>query len=76
MDSSNLSDEDVEAELEKAERECLEARAEYMLRQSIVEDTIIAGPILNAIHAGDNATGTERYLTDPIYYVWPLNGSL
>ena len=31
-----------------------------MLQQSVVEDTIITSPILNAIHAGSNATGTER----------------
>jgi hypothetical protein len=32
-----------------------------MLRQSIVEDVLIADPILNAVHSGANATATERY---------------
>ena len=33
-----------------------------MLRQSVVEDTMIASPVLNALHSGSNATGTERTL--------------
>ena len=55
-----LSDEEAMKQLEKAEKELLEARAEHMLRQSVVGDTIIAVPTLNAVHAGSNATGTER----------------
>ncbi|KAL9100996.1 MAG: hypothetical protein Q9163_003701 [Psora crenata] len=50
------------SEVELAEKQCLEARADYMLRQSVVEDTLIASPILNAIHAGSNANGSERAL--------------
>lgn len=57
------NNEDTFAELKAAERECLEARASYMLKQSVVEDVLIAGPILNAVHAGHNATATERYRT-------------
>ena len=33
-----------------------------MLRSSVVDATIIAGPTLNAIHAGENASSTERAL--------------
>ena len=51
---------ETNAQLEEAERECLEARAAYMLRQSVVEDVLIADPILNAVHSGANATATER----------------
>ena len=57
-----LSDQDTIENLKLAEAQCLEAQAEYMLRQSVVEDAIIASPILNAVHAGSNATGTERTL--------------
>ena len=57
-----ISDEDLDAELEKAEKECLDARTEYLLRKSIVEDTIIGGPILNAIHAGEAASPNEQIL--------------
>ena len=55
------NNEDTFAELKAAERECLEARASYMLKQSVVEDVLIAEPILNAVHGGHNATATERY---------------
>ena len=31
-----------------------------MLRQGVVEDVLIANPILKAVHSGANATPTER----------------
>ncbi len=34
-----------------------------MLRQSVVEDVLIADPILKAVHSGANATPTERFVT-------------
>ncbi len=52
----------TEADLKEAEKEYLEARAAYVLRQSVVEDVLIADPILKAIHSGANATPTERYV--------------
>ncbi|KAK4694324.1 hypothetical protein P7C71_g3242, partial [Lecanoromycetidae sp. Uapishka_2] len=57
-----VNDESIDAQLQQAEIECLEARAAYMLRQSIVEDVLIADPILKAVHSGANATTTERTL--------------
>jgi len=56
------NDEDADAQLKKAETECLEARAAYMLRQSVVEDVLIVDPVLKAVHSGANATATERYV--------------
>lgn len=46
-----------------AEKECLEARATYSLKESVVEDVLVADPVLKAVHSGLNATATERYLT-------------
>ena len=34
-----------------------------MLRQSVVEDVLIADPILKAVHSGANANPTERFVT-------------
>ncbi len=48
--------------MKNAEEEYLEARAAYILRQSVVEDVLIADPILKAVHSGANATHTERYI--------------
>ena len=39
-----------------------------MLRQSVVEDVLIADPILKAIHSGANATPTERFVTCSWFY--------
>ena len=45
-----------------AEKECLEARATYSLKESVVEDVLVVDPVLAAVHSGLNATATERYL--------------
>ena len=55
-----VRDEVLERASKEAEKECLEARATYKLRQSVVEDTLMSGPILKAVHSGSNATPTER----------------
>ncbi len=66
-----LADEELDAQVKIAEKECLEARATYSLKQSVVEDVLIVDPILKAVHSGLHATATERYLTggldDAIY---------
>ena len=66
------TDEDTELELKAAERECLDARAAYMLRQSVVEDVLIADPILKAVHSGANATPTERFVTHAAGFILAL----
>lgn len=43
-----------------AERECLEARAKYVLKNSIVEKVLITDPVLKAIHCGSNVSPAER----------------
>lgn len=48
-----------------AEKECLEARATYSLKQSVVEDVLIVDPVLKAVHSGLIATPTERYSISP-----------
>lgn len=53
-------DEDDELRLKNAERACLEARARYILNNSIVEKVLITDPVLKAIHTGGNATPAER----------------
>ena len=56
-----LSVTDSALELAEAERECVEARAAYLLKQSVMTDLLIAPPILKAMHAGVQATPTERF---------------
>ena len=54
------TDEAREERLKDAEKEYVEARASYLLRQDVIEDILVADPILKAVHAGANATSTER----------------
>ncbi|CAD6570622.1 MAG: hypothetical protein ASARMPREDX12_003774 [Alectoria sarmentosa] len=56
------TDEELNAQLKIAEKECLEARATYSLKQNVVEDVLIVDPVLKAVHSGLNATPTERAL--------------
>lgn len=56
------TDEEVNAQVKIAEKECLEARATYSLKQSVVEDVLIVDPVLKAVHSGLKATPTERAL--------------
>lgn len=51
----------MDSQVAIAEKECLEARATYLLKQSVVEDVLIVDPVLKAVHSGLNATPTERY---------------
>ena len=52
---------EITVELLKAtEKEYVETRAAYCLRTSVVEHVLIADPTFKAVHAGENATFTER----------------
>jgi hypothetical protein len=55
-------DEDDATRIKNAERACLEARARYILKNSIVENVLITDPVLKAIHSGGHATPAERLL--------------
>ena len=59
------TDEEVNSQVKIAEKECLEARATYSLKQSVVEDVLIVDPVLKAVHSGLKATPTERYAISP-----------
>ncbi|GME63510.1 uncharacterized protein LTHEOB_3920 [Neofusicoccum parvum] len=57
-----LSDDEVAQQLLVAEREAMEARASYLLRNKIVEQVLITDPVIRAVHAGSNASFDERRL--------------
>ncbi|MCJ1424322.1 hypothetical protein MMC29_002209 [Sticta canariensis] len=65
LETPPVDESPIDAEVERlqaAERDCLEARAAYLLSSSIVDSVIINDPVLNAVHSGDNATPPERLL--------------
>ncbi|KAI9813719.1 MAG: hypothetical protein M1832_006092 [Thelocarpon impressellum] len=45
-----------------AERELLEAKAGYSLRNNVIEGVLVTDPTLRAVHSGSKATGAERAL--------------
>jgi hypothetical protein len=61
------SDHDIEAQVKAAEKEVLEARAAYVLKNSIVHQVLIADPILKAVHSGELANPAERCERNPSY---------
>lgn len=72
VEEQSTSAEVTEEELGEAEKEYLEARAAYMLKQSVVEDVLVADPILKAVHTGENATSTERHVASILNGIMPL----
>lgn len=61
-DIASLSDQEIKAEIKKAERDLLEARSKYTLRNQIIQNVIITDPVLKAVHSGADATELERRL--------------
>ena len=57
----HVSDAELQEQLQNAERDVIEARASYTLRNKIIQDTLITDPILKAVHASSYATKLERY---------------
>jgi len=59
---TELSEEVVESQLRVAERECLEARSAYLLKNSAIEDILLVAPTLQAVHGGANTNSLDRLL--------------
>ncbi|KAI9791763.1 MAG: hypothetical protein M1816_003573 [Peltula sp. TS41687] len=61
--SSQLdSDDALEQQIERAERQVLEAKAAYSIRREVIENVLIAGPVLKAVHSGQDGSSIERTL--------------
>lgn len=56
--------------MKDAEKANLEARAQYVLSQSIVEDILVAGPTLNAVHRKDTGVSADGYITATKFSLW------
>lgn len=67
-------DGDSNTDIRAAEKECLEARATYLLRNSIVENVLVVDPHLKAVHSGINATPAERWNLPSTCVSSPLTG--
>lgn len=59
-DISTLSDDDVQEQLITAEREAMEAKAEYEMRNRITHNVLVTDPVLKAVHGGDETSFAEK----------------
>ena len=55
--------ETIESDLRAVERECLEARSAYLLKNSAIEDVLLVAPLLQAIHSNANTNSIDRLRT-------------
>ncbi|MCJ1282502.1 hypothetical protein MMC26_001825 [Xylographa opegraphella] len=59
---AELPQETTESHLRAMERECLEARAAYLLKNSAIEDVLVVAPLLEAIHSNADTNSINRLL--------------
>jgi hypothetical protein len=59
-DVSGLSDDAVQEQLIIAEREAMEARAEYELRNRITHNVMVMDPVIKAVHGSDHSEFSEK----------------
>ncbi|KAI9644930.1 hypothetical protein NHQ30_006964 [Ciborinia camelliae] len=62
ISSREQQEEVTDEDIQKAEKDLLESKANYSLRSKIIESAVIANPILKAVHAGSNASIIEQDL--------------
>lgn len=62
ISSGDQPEEVTDGDIRKAEKDLLESKANYTLRSKIIENVVIANPILKAVHAGSNASVIEQDL--------------
>lgn len=44
----------------KAQDELLKAKAAYQVKSNVIENILIANPVIKAVHAGQNASAIEQ----------------
>lgn len=47
-------------DIKSAQQELLKAKAAYQVRANVIENVLVANPILNAVHSGNKATIIEQ----------------
>ncbi|KAA8567368.1 hypothetical protein EYC84_010393 [Monilinia fructicola] len=62
ISSREFPDEVTDEDIRKAEKDLLESKANYSLRSKLIENVVIANPVLKAVHAGNNASIIEQDL--------------
>jgi hypothetical protein len=57
---SALADDAVQEQLASAQRELIEAQAQYETRNKIVHNALVMDPVLKAVHGGDITDFAEK----------------
>lgn len=55
-----VSDDELDVQLKVAEQEALDARANYVLRNRIIQHVLVTDPILKAVHKGADGNALEQ----------------
>ena len=61
-DYSGLSDDELQEQLAIAQREAMEAKAEYEIRNRITHNVLVMDPVLKAVHGGERTGYAEKYV--------------
>lgn len=59
-DVLTLSDDALQEQLTIAQREAMEAKAEYEIRNKIIHNVLVMDPVLKAVHEGEQASFVEK----------------
>jgi hypothetical protein len=59
-DLSALPDDLLEERLTVAQREAMEARAEYEIRNKITHNVLVMDPVLGAVHGGEQTSFADK----------------
>lgn len=60
-DVSALSGDALQEQLIIAQREAMEAKAEYEIRNMITHNVLVMDPVLKAVHGGEHTASAEKY---------------
>jgi hypothetical protein len=60
-DYSSLPGDELQAQLTIAQREAMEAKAAFEIRNRIIHNVLIMDPVLKAVHGGDRTGYAEKY---------------
>lgn len=62
-----LSDDELQEQLTLAEREAMDAKAEYEIRNRITHNVLVMDPVLKAVHGGEQTGHAEKYVHQTMY---------
>jgi hypothetical protein len=61
-DFTALSEDELQDQLIIAQRETMEAKVEYEIRNTITHNVLVMDPVLKAVHGGERTGYAEKYV--------------